>query len=116
MSGQIIKALTIAVGGLSSVDDISMALIKSVVADFYRVTVAQLEGRDRSRAMREPRHVATYLCYAMTPRSYGEIGIAFGRRDCSTIRHSVAKGREVNQAVVDALWRAVRERAGLDHV
>ena len=63
--------------------------IQRVVAQYYRVTVKDICSPRRTKDIVRPRMVAAYLCKKFTDRSYPEIGRRFGRRDHTTILHSI---------------------------
>ncbi len=63
---------------------------RAVCADFS-VTLDSLISQRRSRDVVVPRMIAMYLCKTMTPRSYPEIGRAFGGRDHTTVMNAVRK-------------------------
>ena len=65
--------------------------IQKVVANFYNVTVSDLKGPRRHRAIAFPRMIAMYLAREHTPCSYPEIGKRFGNRDHSTVISAVKK-------------------------
>lgn len=62
--------------------------IKQIVAKEFDVTPVDIDSMRRTRDMFIPRHVAWYLCRQVTPRSYPEIGRAFGGRDHSSLIHA----------------------------
>ena len=67
----------------------SIDLIKRHVAAFFEVSVSQLVGQRRGRAIARPRQVAMYLSSRLTNNSYPVIGAKFGGRDHSTVMHAV---------------------------
>jgi len=76
-----------------SIDDVI-----SAVADFYRIQVDDLKGKQRDKHIVVPRHVAMYLMRQETEASLLEIGQALGGRDHSTVLHGCEKiSREVNE-------------------
>jgi chromosomal replication initiator protein len=64
--------------------------IITVVARYFRVTQAALRGPQRRKSLVFARSVAVYLLRSMTDASYAQIGKELGKRDHSTIMHSMA--------------------------
>jgi chromosomal replication initiator protein len=67
---------------------ISVENIQKLVADFYRIKLADLLSKNRTRAIARPRQVAMYLSRELTQLSLPEIGAAFGGRDHTTVLHA----------------------------
>lgn len=59
--------------------------IKRIVADYYGLTVTQLVGKSRTKAISNARHIAIYLTRKHLDLAYNKIGEEFGKRDHSTI-------------------------------
>lgn len=68
--------------------DITADLVQQVVAKRFSVGINDLIGKRRTQNIAHARQVAMYLCRKLTPRSYPEIGAAFGGRDHSTVIHA----------------------------
>ena len=88
---------------IGSVRNVGMDNIQKTVCDFYKIKVAELFSRKRTRAIARPRQVAMWLCREVTSHSFPEIGDAFGGRDHTTVIHAVrnidslrAKDSELN--------------------
>ncbi len=62
--------------------------IQKTVADYYKVRVADLLSKRRSRSVARPRQVAMALAKELTSHSLPEIGDAFGGRDHTTVLHA----------------------------
>lgn len=62
--------------------------IQKVVAEYYRIKVADLKSKNRSRSVARPRQLAMALSKELTNRSLPEIGKAFGDRDHTTVLHA----------------------------
>lgn len=62
--------------------------IQKTVADFYKIKVADMYSRKRTRAIARPRQVAMWLAKELTPMSLPAIGEAFGGRDHTTVLHA----------------------------
>lgn len=65
--------------------------ILEVVAHYYSVSVDDIVGRDRSKEIMLPRHMAMYLVREETDASLPEIGQRLGGRDHTTILHGCDK-------------------------
>jgi chromosomal replication initiator protein len=68
---------------------ITIENIQKTVADFYKIKVADLFSKKRTRIIARPRQIAMWLCKEVTPHSYPAIGDAFGGRDHTTVIHAV---------------------------
>jgi hypothetical protein len=62
--------------------------IQKTVADYYKVRMADLLSKRRSRSVARPRQVAMALAKELTSHSLPEIGDAFGGRDHTTVLHA----------------------------
>ena len=62
--------------------------IQKTVADYYKVRLADLLSKRRSRSVARPRQVAMALAKELTSHSLPEIGDAFGGRDHTTVMHA----------------------------
>jgi chromosomal replication initiator protein len=67
--------------------DISAATIMAVTSDYFGVSVDDLVGPSRSRALVHARQIAMYLCRELTDLSLPRIGDRFGGRDHTTVMH-----------------------------
>jgi len=65
--------------------------VKSVVANYYAVTRADLESACRTHRLARIRQNAMKLAYELTGHSYPSLGRAFGGRDHSTILYGDRK-------------------------
>ncbi len=69
--------------------------IQKTVADYYKLRVAELLSKRRSRSVARPRQVAMALAKELTTHSLPEIGDAFGGRDHTTVLHACKRIREL---------------------
>jgi len=77
---------------LSNVDRIlTVEQIQKVVAEFYKIKLADLTGKRRLRSLALPRQIAMYLCRKHVKSSFPEIGYKFGGKDHSTVVHACSK-------------------------
>ena len=65
--------------------------IQKTVADYYKIRVADLISKRRTRSIVRPRQVAMALAKELTNHSLPEIGDAFGGRDHTTVLHACRK-------------------------
>ena len=74
---------------IGSVRNVGIDNIQKTVADYYKMKVADLFSKRRTRAIARPRQLAMWLCREVTSHSFPEIGDAFGGRDHTTVIHAV---------------------------
>jgi len=65
--------------------------IQKTVAQYYKIRVAELISKRRTRSIARPRQVAMALSKELTNHSLPEIGDAFGGRDHTTVLHACRK-------------------------
>ena len=71
--------------------------IQRTVAEYYKIKVADLLSKRRSRSVARPRQVAMALAKELTNHSLPEIGDAFGGRDHTTVLHACKKIVELQE-------------------
>jgi len=69
--------------------------IQKTVADYFKVRLADLLSKRRSRSVARPRQVAMALAKELTTHSLPEIGDAFGGRDHTTVLHACKRIKEL---------------------
>jgi chromosomal replication initiator protein len=69
--------------------------IQKTVAEYYKIRVADLLSKRRSRSIARPRQVAMALAKELTNHSLPEIGDAFGGRDHTTVLHACKRIKEL---------------------
>tara|TARA_Y100001960_G_scaffold123645_1_gene131849 strand:+ start:1020 stop:2405 length:1386 start_codon:yes stop_codon:yes gene_type:complete len=74
---------------------ISIENIQKTVADYYKIKVAEMYSKKRSRIIARPRQMAMALAKELTPLSLPDIGEAFGGRDHTTVLHGYRKITEL---------------------
>jgi chromosomal replication initiator protein len=77
---------------------ISIENIQKTVADYFKIKVADMYSKKRTRNLARPRQMAMYLARELTDLSYPEIGQAFGGRDHTTVLHACGKIEELKAA------------------
>lgn len=70
---------------------ITPAIIMEITAEEFDITVDQLTGRSKKRALVHPRQIAMYLCRELTDLSLPRIGEEFGGRDHTTVIYAESK-------------------------
>ncbi len=71
--------------------------IQKTVAEYYKIKVADLLSKRRSRSVARPRQVAMALAKELTNHSLPEIGDAFGGRDHTTVLHACRKIEQLKE-------------------
>ncbi|WP_079077031.1 chromosomal replication initiator protein DnaA [Streptomyces sp. Root369] len=82
-------------GGEDSAPEITSTAIMSATADYFGLTVEDLCGTSRGRALVTARQIAMYLCRELTDLSLPKIGALFGGRDHTTVMHADRKIRNL---------------------
>lgn len=70
---------------------VSIENIQRTVAEYYKIKVADLLSKRRTRSVTRPRQMAMALAKELTNHSLPEIGDAFGGRDHTTVLHACKK-------------------------
>ena len=71
--------------------------IQKTVAEYYKIKVADLLSKRRSRSVARPRQMAMALAKELTNHSLPEIGDAFGGRDHTTVFHACRKIEQLRE-------------------
>ena len=74
---------------------VSIDNIQRTVAEYYKIKVADILSKRRSRSVARPRQVAMALSKELTSHSLPEIGDAYGGRDHTTVLHACRKVKEL---------------------
>lgn len=77
---------------------VSIENIQKTVADYFKIRVADLLSKRRSRSIARPRQVAMALAKELTNHSLPEIGDAFGGRDHTTVLHGCRRIEELRES------------------
>jgi chromosomal replication initiator protein len=72
--------------------------IQKTVAEYYKIRVADLLSKRRSRSIARPRQVAMALARELTNHSLPEIGDAFGGRDHTTVIHACERVKSLRES------------------
>ncbi|GAA4092837.1 chromosomal replication initiator protein DnaA [Zhongshania borealis] len=76
---------------------VSLDNIQRTVAEYYKIKMADLMSKRRSRSVARPRQVAMALSKELTNHSLPEIGEGFGGRDHTTVLHACRKIKELRE-------------------
>ena len=77
---------------------VSIENIQKTVAQYFKIRVADLLSKRRSRSIARPRQMAMALAKELTNHSLPEIGDAFGGRDHTTVLHGCRRIAELREA------------------
>jgi chromosomal replication initiator protein len=80
---------------------VTIESIQQVVAEEFRLRLADLKARNNSRKVVHPRQIAMYLARELAAASLPEIGRAFGGKHHTTVLHSVEKIQEARKGDKD---------------
>lgn len=80
---------------------ITIENIQKTVAEYFKIKIADLLSKRRSRSVARPRQVAMTLAKELTNHSLPEIGDAFGGRDHTTVLHAYRKIQELKETNSD---------------
>ncbi|HEX2130414.1 MAG TPA: chromosomal replication initiator protein DnaA [Actinophytocola sp.] len=78
----------------SQVPEISSTTIMAVTAEFFSVSLDDLCGPGKTKALAQARQISMYLCRELTDLSLPKIGQTFGGRDHTTVMHAEKKIRK----------------------
>jgi chromosomal replication initiator protein len=78
----------------SQVPEISASTIMAVTAEFFGVSMDDLCGPGKTKALAQARQISMYLCRELTDLSLPKIGQTFGGRDHTTVMHADKKIRK----------------------
>ncbi len=82
-------------GHLSEFPPITTERIQTIVAAEWGVTPEGLRSKTRTKTLTIPRQAAMLLCRQMLGLQLVEIGICFGKRDHSTVIHSIDRAEDL---------------------
>jgi len=76
---------------------VTLDSIQKIVAEYFKLRVAELLSKKRTRSIARPRQIAMALAKELTSHSLPEIGDAFGGRDHTTVLHACRKIAELKE-------------------
>ena len=94
---------------------VSIENIQKTVAEYFKIRVADLLSKRRSRSIARPRQIAMALAKELTNHSLPEIGDAFGGRDHTTVLHGcrrIAALRESEKRIDEDYLNLLRTLTG----
>jgi len=77
---------------------ISIENIQKTVAEYYKIRVADLLSKRRTRSIARPRQMAMALANELTNHSLPEIGDAFSGRDHTTVIHACKRIQQLKES------------------
>ena len=89
--------------------------IQKTVAEYFKMRIADLHSKRRSRSITRPRQIAMALAKDLTTHSLPEIGDAFGGRDHTTVLHACRRVkllRETETRVAEDYGNLLRTLTG----
>lgn len=95
--------------------NITQEIIMKVVADYFNLSLNEIKGKKKTKAVVFPRQLAMYITREITEFSTTEVGIEFGGRDHTTVMHSCQKIEEklksdpMLDTTVQKLIRTIKE-------
>ncbi|MEQ1528131.1 MAG: chromosomal replication initiator protein DnaA [Methylococcaceae bacterium] len=72
--------------------------IQKIVAEYFKIRVADLSSKNRRQSITRPRQMAMCLARELTSHSFPEIGDAFGGRDHTTVMNACKRIAELKEA------------------
>lgn len=99
------EALKDLVANKQQAKTINMALIKEVIAEYYNLSLEEINSKKRTQSIAFPRQIAMYLARELTNSSLPQIGEDFGGRDHTTVIH--AHNKIENKLKKDADFKRV---------
>jgi chromosomal replication initiator protein len=78
----------------SHAPEITAPTIMAVTAEFFGVSIDDLCGPGKTKALAQARQISMYLCRELTDLSLPKIGQTFGGRDHTTVMHADKKIRK----------------------
>jgi len=83
--------------------------IQKTVAEYYKLRVADMVSKRRTRSIARPRQISMALAKELTNHSLPEIGDAFGGRDHTTVLHACRKVAELreNNATINEEYKVL---------
>ncbi|MDQ3579434.1 MAG: chromosomal replication initiator protein DnaA [Actinomycetota bacterium] len=77
----------------SETSEITAPTIMAVTAEYFDVSIEELCGPTKTKALAQARQISMYLCRELTDLSLPRIGQTFGNRDHTTVMHADKKIR-----------------------
>lgn len=74
---------------------IDIQFIQEIVAQYFKISLGEMNGKKRNRNIAFPRQIAMFLAREITKMSLPRIGKIFGGRDHTTVMHACNKIKKV---------------------
>ena len=68
--------------------NVTIDIVQRIVAEYFGLSLNDLKGKKRSKAIAFPRQLAMYITRELTEYSTTEVGLEFGGRDHTTVMHA----------------------------
>ncbi|MFC6289721.1 chromosomal replication initiator protein DnaA [Levilactobacillus angrenensis] len=91
LAAEALKSLNLA----NASDAVTIPVIQDRVANYFNVSLKDLKGKKRKKAIVMPRQIAMYLSRELTEASLPRIGNEFGGKDHTTVIHAYDKITEI---------------------
>lgn len=97
--------------------EISMEIIRKQVADFYKLTIEEINSNSRKRNIVQARQICMALCKHHTNTSLQQIGDNFGKRAHATVLHALKAVENLIQTneLVKYEYNKIKEQIGIVH-
>lgn len=76
---------------IASTAQLTVEKIQGTVAEYFKISLADMYSKRRLKTITVPRQIAMYLSKELTKSSLQDIGDRFGKRDHTTVLHAVQK-------------------------
>ncbi len=104
-----LEAFKDSVSQVTTKEELTIPHIKKTVADYYNLTITQINSKSRTSNLIVARHIAMYLCRELIKDiSFVQIGADFGGRDhstvmkaCDKVKKNLEKDANYRQALED---------------
>jgi len=80
---------------------VTVEAIQKMVANYFKISPADIKSKNNSPTISFPRQVAMYLCKTLTGQSLPAIGQTFGGKHHSTVIHAIRKVEKRREADKD---------------
>jgi len=68
--------------------NVTIDVVQRIVAEYFGLSLNDMKGKKRSKAIAFPRQLAMYITRELTEYSTTEVGLEFGGRDHTTVMHA----------------------------
>jgi chromosomal replication initiator protein len=92
--------------------NITVEMIQRNTADYFNLSLNDLRGKKRTKAIAFPRQIAMYITRELTEYSTTEVGLEFGGRDHTTVMHAcqrVESRMQTDPSMEPIIQRLIRQ-------